>query len=93
VVSSGGGDVMSDTLVKEITSAGGEDRLTIHRNSAGLYYYIDEFLRIHTGDDDFGDYPQPVALWAEDHRSGFYATAAEAERDARREVAWLRSEA
>ncbi|MGL4285699.1 MAG: hypothetical protein ACRCVA_05110 [Phreatobacter sp.] len=82
---------MSDTVVKEITSAGGQDRLTIHRTSTGLYYYIDEFLRVHTGDDDFGCYPEPVAIWAEDHRSGLYADAAEAGRDARRDVAWLRS--
>ncbi|MBN8943817.1 MAG: hypothetical protein J0H01_30195 [Rhizobiales bacterium] len=82
---------MSDRLVKEIVSAGGQDRVIIHRNDTGLYYYTDEFLRVHTGDDDFGDYPKPVALWAEDHRSGFYASAEDAERDARREVAWLRS--
>lgn len=50
---------MSDTLVKEIVSASGQDRLTIHRTRAGLYYYIDEFLRVHTGDDDFGNYPTP----------------------------------
>lgn len=84
---------MNDTLVKEILSAGGQDRLTIHRTSAGLCYYIDEFLKMHTGDDDFGDYPKPVAIWTQDHRSGFYANAEDAERDARREVAWLRSDA
>ena len=80
---------MADVLVKRIFSADKLNRVSIFRRTDGFFYYADDDYRVYTGDDDYGLYDQVTVVWWDGQPSGIYATAHQAEADARSVLKWL----
>jgi hypothetical protein len=70
---------------QRITSRDGRSRLEIVAEQNGMFRFVEETER--EGDEYTGSY------FAPSHWSGLYASAEDAERDARLTLPWLRDEA
>ena len=75
-------DLPQDTLVRQIFSSDRTRRLSIYQRPDRLFYYRD---------DIYAEYEEVEPLFSDGYPpSGLFATAFEAEREARSAVGWLR---
>jgi hypothetical protein len=72
----------SERIVKSFASKDGSHRAFIMGRDDGLYRFVEESMATDMG----------YAYWQPTHESGIYGTLADAEREARQTLPWLRDQ-